>query len=309
VRYHRFEPLGRDLSVLVLGTAAFTRATEEWARGLLDFWVELGGNIVDCARQYGEPAWGESEEVLGRWLADRRPDDLVVLTKGAHHRREGERRVTPEEITSDLTASLAALRVEAVDLYLLHRDDPSESVGPILACLNAHERARRVRAFGGSNWTTARLEEAAAYAEARGLEPFSCASPGLSLAVQEEPPWWECVAAHDRDSLAWYERTQLPVFAWSALAGGFFAGVQDPEVERVYGSEANRERRRRAEELAREKGATAAQVALAWVLHQPFPTHAIIGPRSAEELGVSTAALGVELTPAEVRWLDLEEEA
>lgn len=309
MRYRRFEPLGRDLSVLVLGTAPFTRATEDSARELLDSWLELGGNVVDCARQYGEPVWGESEEVLGRWLADRKPDDLVVLTKGAHHLREGERRVTPEDITDDLTASLGALDVEAVDLYLLHRDDPSARVGPILECLNEHARAGRIRAFGGSNWTTDRLDAVAAYAEANELEPFSCASPGLSLAVQNEPPWWECVSAHDPESLAWYERTHLPVFAWSAGAGGFFAGVQDPEVERVYGTEANCERRRRGEELAREKGATATQVALAWVLHQPFPTFAIIGPRSVEELGESLPALDVKLTPAEVRWLDLEEEA
>jgi aryl-alcohol dehydrogenase-like predicted oxidoreductase len=309
VRHRRFDPLARDLSVLVLGTAAFNPATEESARELLDAWVELGGNVVDCAREYGELAWGESEQVLGRWLADRRADDLVVLTKGAHHRQEGERRVTPGEITRDLMASLAALQVEAVDLYLLHRDDPSEPVGEILECLNDHARAGHIRAFGGSNWTTVRLEEVAAHAEANGLEPFSCASPGLSLAVQEEPPWWECVAAHDRESVAWYERTQLPVFAWSALAGGFFARVQDPEVERIYGSEANRERLRRAEDLGRKKGATPAQVALAWVLHQPFPTYAIIGPRSVEELRASVAALDVELTPAEVRWLDLEEEA
>jgi 1-deoxyxylulose-5-phosphate synthase len=309
MRYRRFEPLGRDLSTFVLGTASFTRTTEEGARDLLDAWVELGGNIVDGARQYGEPVWGESEEVVGRWLADRQPDDLAVLTKGAHHRRDGERRVTPEYLTDDLTASLEALGVDTIDLYLLHRDDVSAPVSPILECLNDHERAGRIRAFGGSNWTTARLEEAADYAEANGLTSFSCASPGLSLAVQNEPPWWECVAAHDPESLAWYERTQLPVFAWSAGAGGFFAGYSDPEVERVYGSEANRERRRRAEQLAGERGATAGQVALAWVLQQPFPTYAIIGPRSVEELRASVAAADLDLTPTEVRWLDLEDEA
>lgn len=270
--------------------------------------MELGGNCVDVARQYGEPVWGASEEVLGRWLADRRPADLAVVTKGAHHTAE-RRRVTPADITDDLERSLESLGVGAVDLYLLHRDDPSRPVGPIVDVLDEHANAGRIGTFGASNWTIARIEEAGAYAAARGLRAFSCSSPGLSLGRAQEPPWLECVTAHDPDSLAWYGRTQLPVFAWSALAGGFFAGVSDPEVERVYGSEENRERRRRAEELAARKGATGSQIALAWVLHQPFPTYAIIGPRSVDELRASVAATDVELTPEEVRWLDLEEEA
>jgi aryl-alcohol dehydrogenase-like predicted oxidoreductase len=113
------------------------------------------------------------------------------------------------------------------------------------------------------------------------------------------------VSAHDPDSLAWYARTQLPLFAWSAQAAGYFAGVV---VERVYESEANRERRRRATELAARLGAKPTQVALAWTLGQPFPTHAVIGPRSVAELRESVEALELELTPQDVRWLDLGDE-
>jgi 1-deoxyxylulose-5-phosphate synthase len=293
----------------VLGTAAFSRKTEEHSRALLDAFVDLGGNVVDCARQYGEPNWGESEEVVGRWLADRKPAGFVVLTKGAHHREDGRRRVTPDAITEDLLLSLAALGSGSIDLYLLHRDDPSQPVGPLLDCLNEHLRAGRIGAFGASNWRPARLEQAAAHARAHDLEGFACSSPGLSLAVENEPAWWESVSAHDTASLAWYERTQTPAFAWSALAGGFFAGAVGPEVERVYDSQPNRERRRRARELARAKGATAGQVALAWVLHRPFPVYAIIGPRTVEELRESVAAVDLPVTPEELRRLDLEEGA
>jgi 1-deoxyxylulose-5-phosphate synthase len=126
--------------------------------------------------------------------------------------------------------------------------------------------------------------------------------------VQNEASWRDCVSAHDPDSLVFYTRTQLPVFSWSALAGGFFAGCSGPEVERVYASDANRERLCRAEALGRLHGWSANQVALAWVLHQAFPTFAIIGPASPMELDESLAALAVDLTPADVRWLDLEED-
>jgi aryl-alcohol dehydrogenase-like predicted oxidoreductase len=303
VRYRRFEPLGRDLSVLVLGTAYFGLDPPEVVRALLDEWVALGGNAIDSARQYGP-----SEEILGRWLAEV-GGDVTIQTKGAHYDEEtGRKRVNPEEITSDLEESLATLGVQTIDLYLLHRDDPARPVGPILETLNAHRRAGRIRVFGASNWTPERLDEAARYAAEHGLETFAYSSPGLSLAEQLDEPWPAAISAHDPATLAWYVRTQLPLFAWSSQAGGLFAGRTGPEVERVYGGERNRERLRRAEELGRDRGFTANQIALAWVLHLPFPTYAIIGPRSVEELRTSVAALAVELTPAEVRWLDLEED-
>jgi 1-deoxyxylulose-5-phosphate synthase len=271
---------------------------------LLDAWVELGGNVVDCGREYGE-----SEGVLGRWLdRTRRRDDVVVLTKGAHQSDE-RRRVTPADIAADLQESLEALGAETIELYLLHRDDPAQPVGPIVEALNEHHRAGHIRAFGASNWTTARLAEANAYAREHALVPFSCSSPALSLARQLEPPWAECVAADDPASRAWYERTDMPLFAWSSQAAGFFAGVTGPDVVRVYGSDANIERYRRAADLGARLGHTANAVALAWVLSQPFPTYAIIGPRTVEELHASVRALELELTEGQLRWLDLETES
>lgn len=312
MRYRRFEPLRRDLSVLALGTAYLADDGEEASFALLDAWVELGGNLIDCARQYGD---GECEHILGRWLGrpDRR-DAVVVITKGGHHvthgpEHESERkRVTPEDVAADLEASLEALGAATVDLYFLHRDDPAKPVGPIVDALEEHRRGGRIAVAGGSNWTTARLEEANAYAAARGWRGFECSSPGLSLAEPLVEPWPDTVFARSDEARAWYARAQLPLFAWSAQAGGFFAGRRDAMIESVYVSERNLERLRRAEELGRRKGASANEVALAWVLHQPFPTYAIIGPRSPSELHESVVALEVELTAAEVRWLDLEEE-
>src|SRR5207248_1237548 len=177
--------------------------------------------------------------IIGRWLRERGcRGDVVVVTKGGHYDEEtGRQRVTPGDVEADLEESLAALGVDAVDLYLLHRDDPSRPAGEIVEHLDALRKSGRIRSFGGSNWTTARLEEAGSR--------FACSSPGLSLAVPNEAPWPGCVTIHEPAALAWYERTQLPVLAWSSQAAGFFAGVDG----RVYSSAANDERRRRAGEL------------------------------------------------------------
>ena len=312
MRYRRFEPLGRDLSVLALGTAYLADDGEEASFELLDAWLAHSGNLIDSARQYGD---GRSEAILGRWLADRGVhDDVVLITKGGHHVTLGaqhdpeRKRVTPEHLAADLAESLEALGVDSIDLYFLHRDDPSKPVGPLVDALNDHAAAGRIRFFGGSNWTTERLEEANAYAAFHGLQGFAVSSPGLSLAEPRAEPWPGTVFARSPEDRAWYRRMQLPLFAWSAQAGGFFAGRRDAETERVYGGERNLELLRRAEALARERGASANEVALAWVLHQPFPTYAIIGPRTLAELEASIAALEVELTPEDVRRLDLDEE-
>ena len=308
MRYRRLAPLDRNVSLLVFGTAWFGEENEERARELLDEWVALGGNALDTAREYGASRWGEGEEVIGRWLQDCGVRDRIVVgTKGGHHRVVGERRVTPEDVREDLDASLGVLGGH-IDTYLLHRDDPTQPVGPLIELLNEYASAGRIGAFGGSNWTTARLEEANAYAAERGLAGFAFASPNLSLARQNEPPWEEALSASDPESREWYTRTQMPLFAWSSQAQGWFSGHYSPDADvlRVYDNPDNRERLRRARELAEAKGADANAVALAWVLHQPFPTWALIGPRTREELRASVAALDVRLTEDEVRWLDLD---
>jgi aryl-alcohol dehydrogenase-like predicted oxidoreductase len=271
------------------------------AGDVLDEWVRLGGNILDSARVYGD---GASEEAVGAWFADRPAvrDELMVLTKGAHPVGD-VRRVTAADIAADLDASIAALG-RPVDVYLLHRDDPALPVGPMIECLNEHRAAGRLRAIGTSNWTCARIDEANAYAAAHGLEGFTCNSPQLSLARQNEEHWPGTMAATD-DVRAWHERTQMPLFAWSAQARGFFAGHDSESALRVYDNADNRERRRRASEIAERVGCTANQVALAWVLAQPYPVYAVIGPRTVEQLREAVGALDVSLTGDEVRRLDL----
>jgi aryl-alcohol dehydrogenase-like predicted oxidoreductase len=295
VKYRRFEPLARDVSMLILGTACYEREPLDTPLELLDAWRELGGNAIDTARRYGN-----AETIVGRWLRERDLyDEVVVISKGGHYDvKTGRQRVTREDIDADLEGSLTALGVDALDLFLLHRDDPALPARQIVELVDSLGHRARIRAVGASNWTTGRLEAAAA---------FDCSSPELSLAVPNEPPWPGCVTIHDPADLAWYTRTQLPVLAWSSQAAGFFAGVEDRHVARVYRSPANAERLRRARQLGEAKGFTANQVALAWVLHQPFPVYAVIGPRTVDELHDSVRALEVELTGDETRWLDLDD--
>jgi aryl-alcohol dehydrogenase-like predicted oxidoreductase len=251
---------------------------------------------------YGD---GAAERDLGAWLASR-PDvrnELVLISKGAHP--DGERRrVTPSEIAADLEASLAALG-RPIDVYMLHRDDPHLPVGPIMDALNEHVRAGRVRALGASNWTCARIDEANAYAADHGLAGFCCSSPHLSLAVQNEEHWDDTRSAREPEIFAWHERSGLPLFAWSAQARGFFAGHDSESVARVYDNADNRERRARASELAGRLGCTANQVALAWVLAQPFPVYAVVGARTIAQLREAVGALEISLADDELRWLDL----
>jgi 1-deoxyxylulose-5-phosphate synthase len=291
--YRQLEPLDRPLSRLVLGSLLVDG-------DVLDEWVRLGGNVVDTARVYGD---GDSERALGAWMAGRPDvrDELVLLTKGAHP--DGDRRrVTAEEIAADLEESIAALG-RPVDIYMLHRDDRSLPVGPIMECLNEHVRAGRVRALGASNWTCARIDEANAYAAAHGLQGFSCSSVHLSLAGQNEEHWPDTLSANDPAVHAWHERTQLPLFAWSAQARGFFTGHASESVARVYDNAENRARRERAAAIGDRHGATANQVALAWVLRQPFPVYAVVGVRTVAQLHEAAGALDVELSDADMRRL------
>jgi aryl-alcohol dehydrogenase-like predicted oxidoreductase len=235
---------------------------------------------------------------------------VVLITKGAHTPE-----CYPEALTRELLISLDRFQTDYTDLYFMHRDNPEVPVGEFVECLNEHKRAGRIRAFGGSNWTIERIEAADEYARSRGLTGFAASSSNFALGVWNEPMWDGCVAAVDAGSRAWYGRTRMPLFAWSSQASGFFTGRYAPEdrhnpavanVIRTWFNEGNFLRLARAQELARNKGLTSTQIALAYVLCQPLNVFALIGPRSIEETQTSARALDVALTPTELDWLNLE---
>ncbi|HLZ10491.1 MAG TPA: aldo/keto reductase [Chloroflexota bacterium] len=321
MRYGSVPGVGDRVSRLVMGSMVFSTDPERFENTcqLLDRFVEVGGTTVDTARVYAK---GTSERAFGDWLRKSgRRDQMVVIGKGAHHDNlTMVRRVTPAAIHEDIETSRREMQLETIDIYILHKDDTDAAVGPIVEALNEEVAAGHIKSFGGSSWSHQRLDEANAYAEAHHLQPFSVSSPNLALAVPNEPMWEGCVSiAGDADALAWYERTRMPIFAWSSQARGFFSGRFSPEVTkgetedaqnviRTYFSEANWDRYRRAGELAAEKGRTRQQIVLAWVLAQPLEVFALIGPANVAELEDSLGALDVELTADEIAWLNLEGE-
>ncbi len=313
--------LTTPVSRIVQGTIMLRVDAIDQGYALLDAAFEAGYNTFDTAHGYGG---GDCERVLGRWIKDRDiRDKVVILTKGAHHNAD-RRRVTPFDITADLHDSLARLGTDYVDLYLLHRDDPAVPVGPIVDVLNEHFEAGRIRVFGGSNWSHVRLAEANAYAAARGVKPFGASSPNFSLAEQVEEPWDNCISIagpSQSEARAWYLDNKMPVFAWSSLAGGFFSGrftrasmdaMPDdcPDIPvRCYRSEDNLKRLDRVHELAAKKGVSVPQVAVAYVLHHPMDTYALVAPVNSAEIRDTAAAASLVLTDEEMAWLDLREEA
>jgi len=313
--------LNKPVTQLVLGTMVLKGDDEPKGLDLLDCAYEAGWTALDTAQIY---CGGESERILGRWLSSRGVrDEMFIITKGGHPSRD-RNRVTSFDIAADLHDSLARLRTDYIDLYLLHRDDPDLPVGPIVETLNEHIQAGCVRAIGGSNWTHERIEEANAYAEAHGLVPFAASSPNFSLADQVESPWGKgCITISGPDGAdvrAWYERAGMPVFTWSSLARGFFSGRvrgNDPEGAkeileessvRAYCCDENFQRLQRAEQLADQKGLSVAQIALAYVLAQPFNVFPIVGAATPSEIDSNLAALDVRLTESECAWLDLRSE-
>jgi predicted dehydrogenase/aryl-alcohol dehydrogenase-like predicted oxidoreductase len=299
--YGRIAGVDKRMSRLVMGVD--NQRTLSHATAMFDDFVERGGNAFDTAYIYGG---GAMERLLGQWVANRGiRDDVVIIGKGAHTPH-----CDPESITRQLGETLERLQTDHVDLYLMHRDNTDIPVGEFIDVLDEHVRAGRIRAFGGSNWTIARFEQAQAYAEANGKTGFAVLSDHFGLAHALDVPWAGCEHVTDPADREWLERTNTPLLPWSSQARGFFAradrdDTSDAELVRCYYSDENFERLARARQLASELHVAPTAIALAYVLAQSFPTFPLFGPRSIEETSTSMAGLSVSLTDEQVRWLDL----
>ncbi len=318
MQYANIPGVDKPVARIAQGLAGLSTQNTDFWYPVMDAVVELGGNIFDLAHGYGN---GECERAFGRWVKERgNRDHLVVLTKAAHHNSDRQR-VTPFDITADLHDSLARLKLDFIDLYILHRDDPAVPVGPIVEVLNEHHKAGKIGAFGGSNWSASRLQEANAYAAAHGLKPFVISSSNFSMAVQIKPPWDNCVSiSGDQVELDFYKKSQMALLPWSSLAGGFFSGrfrrdnldtfteYLDKLCVECYCSEANFERLDRAEKLAAEKGVTVTQIAMAFIANHGLNLFALTQARSHDEFAASIAAREMQLSTQEMAWLNLENE-
>jgi len=319
MRYLEISQLAKPVSVIGLGTAssAFTPKTYDRAAELLERFLELGGNCIDTAHIYG---FGDSEKTLGRWIHESgRRNELVLVTKGCHPGVNREDifgspwvpRLTPEAIRTDLNESLERLHTDFIDLYVLHRDDESVEVGPVIEELNGQQQRGLIRSFGTSNWSVERIVEANQYAAAHGLNGFVISSPSLSLPHPKKMLFPGTLYA-DEGTRQWHQTNQFPLLAWSALATGFMSGKFKPDdlsnenVVQVYYSDENFERLRRAQELAENKNTSVSQIGLAYVLHQAFPVIALMGPTTVSNLDDALGVLKVKLSFEEMEYLDLK---
>src|SRR5438094_208007 len=188
MRHDRIALVEKPVWRLAVGILDLTE--EHKIEALLDAFFAAGGNALDTAWLYHE---GAHEKFLGRWLERRGlRDEAVVITKGAHTPH-----CTPDAVTPQLSQSLQRLRTDYVDLYLLHRDDESVPVGEFVSVLNEQQAAGRIRSYGVSNWTLARVKAATEFAQANGLNPPAAVSSQLSLARMVEPLFPGCVSTAD----------------------------------------------------------------------------------------------------------------
>jgi aryl-alcohol dehydrogenase-like predicted oxidoreductase len=303
------------VSELCLGTNQYGTAQDlAKASAILATFTQAGGNFLDTARAYGD--WvptvprAASETVIGQWLRGRRRSDVVIATKGCEfdYRAALTFRMTPEHLESDLSGSLASLQTDYIDLYWLHRDDPSQPVAPIIDALIAHQKAGRIRYFGCSNWAPARIREAQAHAASRGHDGFVACQPmwGLAATDPQAVAQWSGGQVYGEELKALHA-AGLTMIPYSSQCMGFFskyaakgkAGLNDL-LTKLYLSDANLRRLEVAQTLAQRHGVTLAQIVLAYLVRQPLTTIPIIGCSGIAQLEESLGATAVALTPADL---------
>jgi len=312
----RIKHLDKPVSRLVMGCdnqPSMSHASVMW-----DNYFEQGGNCFDTAFIYGG---GAMETLLGHWHQQRHiREDLVIIGKGAHTPDN-----YPEAIAPQLDISLERLQTDYVDLYFLHRDNLDLPVGDFVEALNEEVQRGRIRAFGGSNWTLERVQAANEYAQNKGLQGFSAVSNNFSLARMREPIWPGTVACSTAEYMRYLEQSQLALMPWSSQARGFFTPWADQviaqidaenpavttmqptvdELRRVWFSEENFQRRERAARLAERYGVSMINIALAYVLRQPFPTFALVGPRLLAETRSCISSLNIPLSKEDIAFLEM----
>ena len=318
MEYKKIPYVEKPVSRIIYGTAApgFMNGSDESL--LLDAVYAIGVNAFDTARVYAL-----SEKSLGDWVYQRGlREQVVLLSKCGHPSVSGEKRINEQEIRRDFAESSQYLKTDFIDIYLLHRDDPEIEAGVAVEILNALYAEGKIGAFGGSNWTHQRIEEANEYAYKHSLVPFSVSSPNFGLADQICDLWGGgCVSisgsAH-KDAREWYCRNQMPVIAYSSLGRGLFSGrvkssaperaseVMDAPAMAGYACPENFLRLRRSEELAKKKGCSVAQIAMAWIYRQELNTFAVVSTQSAERMKENAEALEISLSKEELQYLDLQ---
>ncbi len=305
MQYRTLGRTGVQVSSLALGAMNFGRignTTQEEATAIVDAALEAGINLIDTADAYSQ---GQSEEMVGEAIAGRR-DDVVLATKaylpmGEERNSRGSSR---RWLVTELDHSLHRLGVDHVDLYQVHRWDPTTSDDETLSALTDLQRAGKVRYFGSSSFPAYRIVQAQWAAREHHLGRYVTEQPGYSILQRG-------IEAHVLPAAQDYG---LGVLAWSPLASGWLSGAirEGREVttnrsafmpQRFDTSmPANRAKLDAVEQLAAVAdlaGLTMIQLALGFVTAHPAVTSAIIGPRTMNHLHSQLAAADTVL-PADV---------
>ena len=306
MEYRYLGRTGLRVSEFCLGAMTFGReSTEEVSRQMLDHFVEAGGNFIDTADVY---SLGVSEEVLGRWLQDKRREDLVIATKVRFSMGGGPNEVglSRKHIMDGVEASLRRLGTDYIDLYQVHAWDPGTPLEETLSTLDSLVQSGKVRYIGASNFSGWQLQKAIDISRQMGWEPFSCLQPLYNLLDRSIE--WELLPVCQNEGVG--------VICWSPLRGGWLSGkyrrgmATPPEGSRVETAEKqgwseawstynNEHTWRVIDELfavVEEVGKTPPQVALNWLLRRPGVTAPILGVRTLAHLEDNLGASGWSLS-------------
>ena len=296
---------GIEVAPLAFGGNVFGwTADEATSFRMLDRFVDGGGTMIDTADVYS--AWvpghrgGESETVIGRWLARSNKRDKVVIASKVGMMAG----LAPDTIAAACDASLKRLGVGTIDLYYQHKDDEAVPLADSLGTFDALVKAGKIRAVGLSNFAPPRIEEALAAAQANGLTQPNAYQGWYNLLERgkyEGPIADICV------------RHELAMFPYYSLANGFLAGKYRSEADLGKSVRGGRNREylqgrgprvlAALDDIALETGAPLSAIALAWTARQAGVAAPIASATSIEQLDELLQALTLELTPAQMEAL------
>lgn len=311
--YYNMSGIAIPLSKIVFGCENPLMVQGKYFRSkkLLDAAFEQGINVYDTARVYGQ-----SEYILGKWINNRKNrEKVVIISKGCHP--NPAMRITAKALQEDLNESLRQLDTSYIDIYLLHRDSLEADIPAILTELNRHQREGRIKVFGVSNWTHERIQYANACAELMRLNGFKVSSPNYGIAIQKGDPWKGGVSiADNKEAITWYAKSHMPVLAYSCLGRGLFSGkVRSKHIKAdkekidqyaIYGywCEENIQRLERVETMARKKGATVAQIAMAYIINSRMCAFPIVRLSTKKRIYEAAEACNINLSEDEIKWIE-----
>lgn len=302
---------GLEVSRLCLGCLNFG-SEQPWmvhdhddALEVLDRALDLGINFFDTANSY---SFGESEEILGKAIAERDREKLVVATKVYFPMHDGPngQGLSRKHVLDQAQASLNRLDTDYIDLYQIHRWDEHTPIEETLSTLDQLIDEGTVRYVGASTMPAWKFMKALHAAEVNNYEQFVSMQCEYNLVDRHE----------EANILPLCDDQEIGVIAWSPLAGGFLADKYEREKEPEEGRAAMYEFTRKrftdenwdvldiVRELAEEKDATAAQVSLAWLLHKDIVDAPIVGARTFDHLEDNVDALNIEFTAEEIDRLE-----